>query len=180
MRKGAHVQTGQIRQIAQTGQISQVASPGRIAQLEAMVGKLRASLVAEAKRRKLDQRVLAEAERHATPWASRYRRCACRGQSSRRRLSAWRTRTARSSRRAGQRWPRSKSCVPTGTRREEVRRTSAELAKLARESATRAREIVHGRGLGLEPHHDSDVEGVDPQEIKSVRGRSVLREKPPI
>ena len=43
---------------------------------------------------------------------------------------------------------------------EEVRRTSAELAKLARDSATRAREIVHSRGLGLEPHHDPDIEGV--------------------
>ena len=39
------------------------AASGRIGQLEAMVLKLRAALVTEARRRKLDQRVLAEAKR---------------------------------------------------------------------------------------------------------------------
>jgi hypothetical protein len=63
---------------------------------------------------------------------------------------------------------------------EEVRRTSAELAKLARESATRARDIVHGRGaLGLEePPHDPDVEAAhddDPFADDPFSG-----EKPPI
>ena len=59
-----------------------------------------------------------------------------------------------------------------------MRRTSAELAKLARESATRAREIVHSRGLELEPHHDPGIEGAhedDPFGDDPLPG-----EKPPI
>jgi hypothetical protein len=61
---------------------------------------------------------------------------------------------------------------------EEVRRTSAELAKLARESANRAREIVHSGGLGLESHHDPEMEAAhddDPFADDPFSG-----EKPPI
>ena len=62
-RKGATSRPAKSGKSRKPAKSAKSASPGRIAQLEAMVGKLRASLVAEAKRRKLDQRVLAEAKR---------------------------------------------------------------------------------------------------------------------
>jgi chromosome segregation ATPase len=155
------------------------ASPGRIAQLEAMVGKLRASLVAEAKRRKLDQRLLAEAKRARD--AVGRQMSALRVQGSK--LAAQIKRAAHDNRTLEQARKTALAKVEElraelHEKSEEVRRTSAELAKLAGESATRAREIVHGGGLGLEPHHEPDVEGVhddDPFADDPFSG-----EKPPI
>jgi DNA repair exonuclease SbcCD ATPase subunit len=155
------------------------ASPGRIAQLEAMVGKLRASLVAEAKRRKLDQRVLAEAKRARDVVAKQM--SALREQGSK--LAAQIKRAAQENRTLEQARKAALAKVEElraelHQKSEEVRRTSAELAKLARESATRARDIVHGRGdLGLE-HHDPEVEAV--QDDDPFADDPFSGEKPPV
>lgn len=152
---------------------------GRIAQLEAMVGKLRASLLAEAQRRKLDQRVVAEAKRARDAVirqmsALRAQGLKLAGQIKR---AAAEKHTLEQARRAALA-KAEELRAELHEKSEEVRRTSAELAKLARESATRAREIVHSRGLGVEPHHDPDVEGLhddDPFADDPFSG-----EKPPI
>lgn len=178
-RKGATSRPAKSGKSRKPAKSAKSASPGRIAQLEAMVGKLRASLVAEAKRRKLDQRVLAEAKRARDAVGKQI--SALRLQGSK--LAAQIKRAAHENRTLEQARRTALAKVEElraelHEKGEEVRRTSAELAKLARESATRAREIVHGRGLGLEPHHDSDVEGVheeDPFADDPFSG-----EKPPI
>ena len=178
----SHARKGTTSRPANSGKSrkpAKAASPGRIAQLEAIVGKLRASLVAEAKRRKLDQRVLAEAKRARDAVAKQM--SALREQGSK--LAAQIKRAAHENRTLEQARRTALSKVEElraelHEKSEEVRRTSAELAKLARESASRAREIVHGRGLGVEPHHDPDVESVhddDPFADNPFSG-----EKPPI
>ncbi len=162
-----------------SGKFGKSAAPGRVAKLEAMVGKLRASLVTEAQRRKLDQRVLAEAKRARDAVARQM--AALRAQGLK--LAAQIKRTVHENRtlEAARRTALAKVeelRAELHDKSEEVRRTSAELAKLARESATRAKEIVHSRGLGLEPHHDPEVEGVhdeDPFADDPLSG-----EKPPI
>jgi predicted nuclease with TOPRIM domain len=168
--------SGKTRQSAKSGKS---ASPGRIAQLEAMIGKLRASLVAEAKRRKLDQRLVAEAKRARDAVAKQM--SALRTQGSK--LAAEIKRAAHENRTIDQARKIALAKVEElraelHEKSEEVRRTSAELAKLARESANRARDIVHGGGLELEPHHDPDVEAAhddDPFADDPFSG-----EKPPI
>ncbi len=155
------------------------AAPGRIAQLEAMVGKLRASLVAEAQRRKLDQRVVAEAKRARDAVAKQLSALRAEGL----KLTAQIKRAAQENHTLEQARRTASAKVEElraelHEKGEEVRRTSAELAKLARESATRAREIVHSRGLGLEPHHDPDLESMhddDPFADDPFSG-----EKPPL
>src|SRR5438128_1422538 len=65
-RKGTRsgsAKAGQSGKSSKSGQSAKSGASGRIGQLEAMVLKLRAALVTEARRRKLDQRVLAEAKR---------------------------------------------------------------------------------------------------------------------
>ncbi len=154
-------------------------APGRIAQLEAMVRKLRASLVAEARRRKLDQRVLSEVKRARDGMAKQLSALRAQGL----KLAAQIKRAAQENLTVEQARRTALANVEElrtelHDKSEEVRRTSAELAKLARESATRAREIVHGRGLGLEPHHDPEIEGLhddDPFADDPFSG-----EKPPI
>jgi chromosome segregation ATPase len=155
------------------------AASGRIARLEAMVRKLRAGLLAEAQRRKLDQRVLAEAKRARDAVARQVSALRAQGlklgaQIKRAALEKHSLEKARQAALAKAEELRAE----LHEKSEEVRRTSAELAKLARESATRAREIVHSRGLGLEPHHDAEVEGIhddDPFADDPFSG-----EKPPI
>ena len=184
-RKGAAprpAQSGQARKPAKAAKgakSSKSVSPGRIAQLEAMVGKLRKSLVAEAQRRKLDQRILAEAKRARDAVAKQM--SALRAQGAKLaadiKRAAHENHTLEQARRAAAAKVEELR-ADLHEKSEEVRRTSAELAKLARESATRAREIVHGRGLELEPHHDPDIEGVhddDPLADDPFSG-----EKPPI
>ena len=144
-----------------------------------MVGKLRGSLVAEAKRRKLDQRVLADAKRARDTVTKQLSALRAQGL----KLAAHIKRAAHENRtlEAARRTALAKVeelRAELHDKSEEVRRTSAELAKLARESATRAREIVHSRGVGLEPHHDPDLEAVheeDPFADDPFSG-----EKPPI
>jgi predicted nuclease with TOPRIM domain len=180
-RKGATSRPAKSGKARQPAKSAKSASPGRVAHLEAMVGKLRATLVAEAKRRKLDQRVLTEAKRARDAVAKQM--SALRAQGSK--LAAQIKRAAHENRTLEQARKTALAKVEElraelHEKSEEVRRTSAELAKLARESATRARDIVHGRGaLGLEePHHDPDVEAVhddDPFADDPFSG-----EKPPI
>ncbi len=136
------------------------ASPGRMAQLEAIVHKLRASLVAEAQRRKLDQRVLAEVKRAREGMGKQLSALRAQGLklTAQVKRAAQENHTLEQARRAAQAKVEELR-TELHDKSEEVRRTSAELAKLARESATRAREIVH-RGLGLEPHHDAEMESV--------------------
>jgi predicted nuclease with TOPRIM domain len=178
-RKGATSRPAKSGKARKPAKSAKSGSPGRIAQLEAMVGKLRLSLVAEAKRRKLDQRVVAEAKRARDAVAKQM--SALRVQGSK--LAAQIKHAANENRTLEQARKAALAKVEElraelHEKSEEVRRTSAELAKLARESATRAREIVHSRGLGLEQPHDPDVEGVhddDPFADDPFSG-----EKPPI
>jgi chromosome segregation ATPase len=174
--------SGKMGKAGQSGRSSKSAKSavsGRIAQLESMVNKLRASLVAEAQRRKLDQRVLADAKRARDAVAKQMSALRAQGV----KLAAQIKRAAHENRTLEQARRTALAKVEElraelHDKSEEVRRTSAELAKLARESATRARDIVHSRGLGLEPHHDPDVEGVhddDPFADDPFSG-----EKPPI
>jgi predicted nuclease with TOPRIM domain len=135
------------------------APAGRLAQLEAMVSKLRANLAAEVKRRKLDQRVLAEAKRAREAVTKQMTALRAQGAS----LAVQIKRAAKENQTLEQARKTALAKVEElraelHDRSEEVRRTSAELARLARESATRAREIVHSRGLGTEPHHEPDME----------------------
>jgi chromosome segregation ATPase len=184
-RKGATsrpAKSGKMGKAAQSGRSSKSAKSAvssRIAQLESMVNKLRASLVAEAQRRKLDQRVLADAKRARDAVAKQMSALRTQGV----KLAVQIKRAAHENRTLEQARRTALAKVDElraelHDKSEEVRRTSAELAKLARESATRARDIVHSRGLGLEPHHDPDVEGVhdeDPFADDPFSG-----EKPPI
>jgi len=178
-KSGKTAKSGKSGKAATSGRSGKSAAPGRIAQLEAMVGKLRASLVTEAQRRKLDQRVLAEAKRARDAVAGQMSALRAQGL----KLAAQIKRAAHENRTLEQARRTALAKVEElraelHDKSEEVRRTSAELAKLARESATRAREIMHRRGLGLEPHHDPDVEGVhdeDPFADDPFSG-----EKPPI
>jgi chromosome segregation ATPase len=155
------------------------AASGRIAQLEATVRKLRSSLVAEARRRKLDQRVVADAKRARDAVAKQISALRAQGLklTTQIRRAARENHTLEAARRTAQAKVEQLR-AELHDKSEEVRRTSAELAKLARESATRAREIVHNRGLGLEAHHDPDLEGAhedDPFADDPFSG-----EKPPI
>ncbi len=171
--------SGKARKLSNSAKSAKSASPGRIAKLEAMIGKLRLSLVAETKRRKLDQRVLAEAKRARDAVARQM--SALRAQGSK--LATQIKHAAHENRMLEQARKTALAKVEEmraelHEKSEEVRRTSADLAKLARESATRARELVHGRGLGLEPHHDPEVEVVhddDPFADDPFSG-----EKPPL
>jgi hypothetical protein len=165
--------------LGKSGKTAKPAAPGRVAQLEAIVQKLRASLVAEAQRRKLDQRVLSEVKRARDGMAKQLSALRAQGL----KLAAQIKRAAQENHTVEQARRTALAKVEElrtelHNKGEEVRRTSAELAKLARESATRAREIVHSRGLGLEPHHDPEIEGVhddDPFADDPFSG-----EKPPI
>jgi len=135
------------------------APAGRIAQLEAMVSKLRANLAAEVKRRKLDQRVVAEAKRAREAVARQMTALRAQGIT----LAAQIKRAAKENQTLEQARKTALAKVEElraelHDKSEEVRRTSAELAKLARESATRAREIMHSRGLAAEPSHEPDIE----------------------
>jgi len=159
--------------------VKSAASPSRVAQLEAMVGKLRASLVAEAQRHKLDQRVVTEAKRARDAVAKQMATLRAQGLKLATQIkhAAHENHALEQARRTAMAKVEELR-AELHDKSEEVRRTSAELAKLARESATRAREIVHSRGLGLEPHHDPDLEGVhddDPFANDPFSG-----EKPPI
>jgi chromosome segregation ATPase len=142
------------------------AASGRIAQLEAMVQKLRANLVAEAQRRKLDQRVLSEARKARDGVARQLSALRAEGLKVAAQLkrAAQDNHTLESARRAAL-VKIEELRAELHDKGEEVRRTSAELAKLARESAARAKEIVHNRGLGLVTHHDPDVEGVHDDDL---------------
>ena len=142
-RKGATSRPAKSGKARKPVKSAKSASPGRIAQLEAMVGKLRSSLVAEAKRRKLDQRVVAEAKRARDAVTKQI--SALRAQGAK--LAAQIKHAANENRTLEQARKAALAKVEElraelHEKSEEVRRTSAELAKLARESATRAREIV--------------------------------------
>jgi predicted nuclease with TOPRIM domain len=184
-RKGATSRPVKSGKSAKPGQSAKMAksakppAPGRIAQLEAMVHKLRASLVAEAQRRKLDQRVLSEVKRARDGMAKQLSALRAQGLklAAQIKRAAQENQTVEQARRAALAKVEELR-TELHDKSEEVRRTSAELAKLTRESATRAREIVHGRGLGLEPHHDPEIEGLhddDPFADDPFSG-----EKPPI
>ena len=153
--------SGKARKPAKAAKSGKSASPGRVAQLEAMVSKLRKSLVAEAGKRKLDQRLVAEAKRARDAVAKQMTALRAQGLklAAQIKRAAQENHTLEQARRAALAKVEELR-AQLHDKSEEVRRTSAELAKLARDSATRAREIVHSRGLGLEPHHDPDIEGV--------------------
>lgn len=168
---------------AKSAKAGKTAKPGTarpIAQLQAQVRKLRASLVAEARRRKLDQRVLAEAKRARAGVVKQMSALRMQGL----KLAAQIKRAAHENRTLEQARRMALAKVEElreelRHKSEEVRRTSAELAKLARESASRAREIVHSRGLGIEPHHhEADVEG--PLDEEPFPDDPFSGEKPPI
>ena len=165
-----------------SGKIAKSAKPaasGRIAQLEAMVQKLRANLVAEAQRRKLDQRVLSEARKARDVVAKQLSALRAEGLKVAGQLkrAAQDNHALESAQRAA--LARIEELrVELHDKGEEVRRTSAELAKLARESAARAKEIVHDRVVGLEPHHDADIEGVHDDDL--FGDDPFPREKPPL
>ena len=152
--------SGKARKPAKAAKSGKSASPGRVAQLEAMVSKLRKSLVAEAAMRKLDQRLVAEAKRAREAVAKQMTALRAQGLKlgAQIKRAAQENHTLEQARRAALAKVEELR-AELHDKSEEVRRTSAELAKLARESAIRAREIVHSRGLGLEPHHDPDIEG---------------------
>ena len=168
------------RKPAKTAKSGKSASPGRVAQLEAMVSKLRASLVAEAR---------AAQARPARPG---------RGQAGPRRRgqaddgvarAGVKARGANQARGTGKphagagaprrRWPRSKSCAPNCTTR--AKRCAAPRPSWRSWHASRPR--AHARSCtaeasALEPHHDPDIEGVhddDPFADDPFSG-----EKPPI
>lgn len=151
-----------------------------IAKLEAQVRKLRASLVAEARRRKLDQRILAGAKRARASLIKQMSALRAQGL----KLAAQIKRAVHENRTLQQGRQTALAKVEElreelRHKSEEVRRTSAELAKLARESASRARDIVHSGGFEIEPHHhDPDVEGVPDDEPFS--DDPFPGEKPPI
>lgn len=176
---GKSDKSGLLGKSGKTAKSAKPAAPGRVAQLEAIVQKLRASLVAEAQRRKLDQRVLSEVKRARDGLAKQLSALRAQGL----KLTAQIKQAAHENHALEQARHTAMATVEKlrtelHDKGEEVRRTSAELAKLARESATRAREIVHSRGLGLEAHHDIDIEGVhddDPFADDPFSG-----EKPPI
>jgi chromosome segregation ATPase len=180
VKSGKSVKPGKSGKSGKAAKSARPAAPtGRMAQLETMVRKLRASLAAEAQRRKLDQRVMSEVKRARDGMAKQLSALRAQGL----KLAAQIKRAAQENHTVEQarRTALAKAeelRTELHNKGEEVRRTSAELAKLARESATRAREIVHSRGLGLEPHHDPEIEGVhddDPFADDPFSG-----EKPPI
>lgn len=161
--------SGKSSKISKISRIAKPAASGRIAQLEAMVQNLRAKLVAEAQRRKLDQRVLIEAKRARDAVAKQL--SALRAQLSK--VTEQIKRAARENHKLEQARRAALAKVEElraelHEKSEEVRRTSAELAKLARESATRARDIVHARGPRGEPHHEQDLESVRDVHEESV------------
>jgi chromosome segregation ATPase len=165
---------------SKSSQSAKSGASGRIGQLEAMVLKLRAALLTEARRRKLDQRVVAEAKRAREGVAKQM--SALRAQGSK--LAAEIKRAAHENRTLEQARRTALAKVEElreelRNKSEEVRRTSGELAKLTRESASRAREIVHSRGVAMEPeHHDPDVESV--LEDEPFADDPFSGEKPPI
>jgi chromosome segregation ATPase len=171
---GKSVKSSKSSQSAKSG------ASGRIGQLEAMVIKLRAALVTETQRRRLDQRVLADAKRAREGVAKQM--AALRAQGSK--LAAEIKRAAHENRTLEQARRTALAKVEElreelRDKSEEVRRTSSELAKLTRESASRAREIVHSRGVAMEPeHHDPDVESV--LEDEPFADDPFSGEKPPI
>ena len=138
---------------------ARTAPAGRVARLEAMVGKLRADLTAEIKRRKLDQRVAAEAKRARDAVAKQMTALRAHGAT----LAGHIKRAAKENQTLEQARKAALAKVEElraelRDKSEEVRRASAELTKLARESATRAREIVHSRGLATESPREFDFE----------------------
>ncbi|MGH7915164.1 MAG: hypothetical protein ACREPW_11040 [Candidatus Binataceae bacterium] len=181
VRKGAasrpakSAESGKSGKTIKSGKSGKAAAPGRMAQLEATVRKLRANLVAETHRRKLDQRVLAEAKRARDGVAKQMSALRAQGL----KLATQIKRAAHENHVLEQ---ARRTALPKveelREKSDEVRRTSAELAKVARESAMRAREIVHGPGLGLEPHHDPDMENVHDED--AFADDPFPGEKPPI
>jgi hypothetical protein len=126
---------------------------GRIAQIEAMVARMRRILVVEAKRRKLDKRVVAEATRARDVLAKQMATVRTQGV----RLAAEINRMASENQILGQ----ARTIVfrkaetwraELNKKGGELRRTSAELADLARDSVTRAWRIVrHGQSAAQNP-----------------------------
>ena len=148
-----------------------------MAQLEKMVSQLRANLVAEARRRKLDQRLLAEASKARAAVTQQI--SALRSQGSK--LANEIKRVAQENRTLEQARKTAMAKVDElrtelREKTEEVRRTSAELAKLARESASRAREIIHGRTLAVAPSRETLAESSPDEAL--AREKSLPREKP--
>src|SRR5215469_4102909 len=135
---------------------AKAAASERIARLEATVSKLRASLIAETRRRKLDQRLAADTKKARDAIARQMN--AIRAQSAK--LASEIRHTMHENRTLDQ--ARKAALATTDElraklqeKRDELRRTSAELARLARKSAHRAREIVQNRAvLGAAPPHE--------------------------
>jgi chromosome segregation ATPase len=127
------------------------AGAGQLGRLTATVQSLHAKLMAEARRRKLDQRLLAEANRARLKVAKQISALRAQGLKLASQLKrAARDASAREEARQAALAKIAELREDLRRKREEVRRTSTELAKLARESATRAREIVHSGGIAAE------------------------------
>jgi chromosome segregation ATPase len=141
------------------------ASSGQIARLAATVQNLRTRLVEEARRRKLDQRLLAEAKRARARVAQQISALRAQGAKLAKQLQrAARDANAREAARQAALAKITELRDELRRKREEVRRTSAELAKLARESAARARNIMQGGGLAAETPAESEPTSAAPQD----------------
>ncbi len=135
------------------------AGSSRIARLEATVNKLRASLVAESKRRKLDRRLVAEAKKARDAIAREMSALRAQGAKLAGQLSRvmHENRTLEQARKAALA-KAEELRASLHEKGDELRRTSAELARLARDSARRARDIVHTHGVvAAEPAHGSST-----------------------
>lgn len=123
----------------------------QVGRLTATVQGLRTKLMDEARRRKLDQRLLTEAARARSKVVKQM--SALRAQGARLASQLKRVTRDAEAREQARRAALAKMAElreELRRKREEVRRTSTELAKLARESAARAREIVQTGGLSAE------------------------------
>jgi chromosome segregation ATPase len=144
---------------------------GQLAQLRAKAKKLSFRLAAETRLRKLDQRMLAEARRARLKLAEEIPALRARGLE----LAADLGRAMRNSRaleRARQRALANLAELREELRRkrEELRHTSMEFAKLARESAARARALI------VTPH--LTAEQAAPRDLSSPLAESSRGEKP--
>ncbi len=132
---------------------SQAASAAisQLMRLTATVQSLRAKLMEEARRRKLDRRLLAEANRAKDKVARQISALREQGLKLASQLNrATRDAGARDEARRAALAKMAELREELRRKGDEVRRTSAELAKLARESAARARQLVERGGLSAE------------------------------
>jgi predicted nuclease with TOPRIM domain len=154
------------------------AGSSRIARLEATVNKLRASLIAETRRRKLDQRLAAEASKARAAIAREMSALRAQGAKLARQISRamHQNRTLEQARKTALA-KAEELRAKLHEKGDELRSTSAELARLVRESAHRARDIVHAHGVvAAEPARE---EAPAPPPAPQPTTDQITGEKPP-